>query len=226
MLPYGLGLRLAGFRGVCVLCAVDEIESGFLCAICDAQQAWRTQPVGLDVGGRMLSVQCANYYTGVMKNAIASFKDQENLQTLPYLVHALAKAAEGLSLPDDTLILPMPTTQGRLAERGFYPVGILARYVSALTGFRLYVGVTRPNESVRQRYLDKQSRQSNLSGVFFMETPPKAQSLLLFDDVMTTGSTFKALAETLWQWNNDLTLSGLCLAHGKAEYDAPSVTKA
>ncbi|MDO4427343.1 MAG: hypothetical protein Q4B88_04370 [Moraxella sp.] len=221
MLPYGLGLRLASFRGVCVLCAVDEIESGFLCASCDEKEAWRTEPVRLDVAGRILSVHCANYYTGVMKNAMASFKDQENLHSLPYLVHAIAKAVEALSLPAETLILPMPTTHGRLRERGFYPAGILARYVSALTGFGLYTGVIRTVESVHQRYLDKESRQNNLSGVFFVDTPPQAESLLLFDDVMTTGSTFKELASTLWQFDDGLALSGLCLAHGKAEYDAP-----
>lgn len=192
---------------------------GYLCEECDEYIAWLPAPFVVPVGepDKDLSVQASGYYEGVIKRAIAGFKDNENLQTLPLLVHALAKLADNVAdLPDDTVILPVPTTQGRLVERGFYPVWTLARYLSALTGFAIYEGVVRPHETRHQRGLDRTERLQNLQGVFVLEQLPPSRSVLLFDDVATTGATLGELAKVLWQACPDMSISAVCLAHGNS----------
>ncbi len=248
-MKYRLGLQLTKWRGICVLCRHRPMVIGYLCQACDDEMDWLTEPLVLEVAEKTsLIVQPANYYQGVMAKAIAAFKDSENLQTLPFLVHALTKLAQNLQYLQDTqdknngsdsplsnlshnlshnlsqfndgfddgniAIVPVPTTPHRLVERGFAPVDLLATYLSAMTGFEIYDGVVRPYESDHQRGLGRDERLSNVQGAFVLHYPPPCQTLILFDDVVTTGATLNALAQALLQHNPNLTLYAVCLAHG------------
>lgn len=210
MLPYQAGVILAERLGVCVLCRSAPIEMGLLCQGCDDDMVWL--PPAFEVTDELM-VQSATFYDGAMAGAIGAFKDHERLDALPLLVHAIAKLAE-LVTELDAVILPIPTTHNRLIERGFYPVGILAQYLSQMSGLPLYQGVTRPKEGEHQRYLDKENRLNNLMGAFVLEYPPPSDTVILFDDVSTTGATFAEVAGVLWADDPTLTICGLCLAHG------------
>lgn len=217
-LPYGAGVALAQALSVCVLCQCQPISEGVLCEGCEADIAWLPDPFVIDVNEQEVPVQMASFYTGVVAGAISAFKDKERLDALPFLVHCVAKLADGLANVDDAVILPIPTTDDRLVERGFYPVGILAQYLSAMTGFELYGGVVRVVDGVRQRGLDRQARLSNLSGAFALDYLPDVQTVILFDDVSTTGATFLEVATVLLDANPALTIVAVCLAHGSPDY--------
>lgn len=216
MQPYLLGLTATSIKSVCVLCAINPIFDGFLCQACDESFDWQTKTFSLNNDHDTLQVFFASFYEGITKNALSQFKDHENLQTLPFLYHSLYRLSQSLELPDDTLILPVPTTKGRLSERGFYPVGVLAKYLSALTGFAIYTGVSRPAESQKQRGLDRSQRLTNLTHAFVMDYPPDSRSILIFDDVATTGATFRAVAQAFF--GMDVALTAACIAHGRADF--------
>lgn len=219
---YQTGLALARLSKICQACHVYPVFKGYLCQGCLADTHWLPPKLAikLENGLPKLSVQPATYYDGVMRQAISSFKDYENTLVLPYLVHGLHELAESVAHynPYDTVILPTPTTKGRLSERGFDPVSILAVQLSQLTAFDLYHGVVRRGEQMHQRGLDRQERLSNLTEAFVLEYLPDASCVVLFDDVATTGATLKALATTLLNANPALTVCALCLAHGSPTY--------
>lgn len=227
MLPYRAGLWFYSLFGNCVLCRTNSIAFGYLCKSCDSHMVWLPTPFVVPISSAdVLSVQASGYYEGAMKRAIVAFKDNENLQTLPLLVHALAKLADNLAnLPNDTVIVPVPTTQGRLTERGFYPVLVLARYLSALTGFAIYQGVVRPHETRHQRGLDRAERLNNLQGAFVLEYLPPSQNLLLFDDVATTGATLVEITKALRQACPQAQISAVCLAHGNSWFETHGRTE-
>ncbi len=166
---------------------------------------------------KQLRVQPATYYMPPMNYAITGFKDREDVFGLPYLIHGLSHLSEYLQdLPDDTVILPVPTTNRRLVDRGFSPVHILVQYLSALTGFALYDGVVRVVDGINQRKLDRQARMQNVKSVFKLSYPTQASHIVLFDDVSTTGSTLASMAECIWQQDEDKQIFAVCLAHGHA----------
>lgn len=213
MLPYQAGVFLASKLGVCVLCRSAPIEIGLLCYGCDEDIVWL--PPAFEVADKLM-VQSATFYQGAMAGAIGAFKDHERLDALLFLIHGIAKLAEVVA-ELDAVILPVPTTHNRLKERGFYPVGILAKYLSEMSGLPLYQGVTRSKEGTRQRYLGKEDRLGNLVGAFVLDYPPPSDMVILFDDVSTTGATFAEVAGVLWRDDPNLMIYGLCLAHGSAD---------
>lgn len=215
MLPYQAGLWLKSCLGRCILCRLQPIQVGYLCYDCDNDIDWLPDVFEVATRTATLSIQAASSYNTVMAQAIFAYKEDDKPSALPFLVHALSKLADSLELPEDTLIVPVPTTQGRLIARGFYPVGVLVRYLSALMGFEVYDGVVRCGEQLKQRSLNRADRLTNLTDVFEVIVPPTSRTLLLFDDVSTTGATFVSLADCLWDYDSDLQIAAVCLAHGR-----------
>ena len=167
------------------------------------------------ITGHELIVQHATTYTGAMRRAISSFKDRENLTTLPLFITALAQLAQ--ILPADGVLLPMPTTNTRLKERGFAPVMLLSRYLATLTGLPIYQGLVRVQDTLHQRGLSRLDRLHNVANAFAVAYDSPADKIIIIDDVCTTGSTIKAAAETLYAYYGDeVAVAGVCLAHGHA----------
>ncbi|MDO5652378.1 MAG: hypothetical protein Q4G13_09670 [Moraxella sp.] len=212
-MPYQLGLWRVACSPLCQACLLYPKEIGYLCQPCHDEMNYLPEPLNilLDTGDT-LPIVYATSYTGVMRQAIAGFKDDGNVATLPILLQALRELAD--IMPTDAVILPVPTTHARLRERGFFPVGLLARYLSHFSGLPIYEGVVRHMDSVRQRHLGRAERLHNLDNAFVMSYEPPTDSVILFDDVATTGSTLKSLVQTLYECDTVRDVGAVCLVHG------------
>jgi ComF family protein len=97
------------------------------------------------------------------------------------------------------LVLPMPLSAQRLAERGFNQSLVLAR---ALAADKTVAGLLlKLRDTPAQAALDRQERQRNVKGAFAIE-PLRVQQLrgrdvVLVDDVMTSGASAFAAAQAL-----------------------------
>lgn len=220
MLPYATGLWVKSLLGHCVLCQSRPIDEGYLCANCHQAMDWQVPDFQIDADNHTILVSPCAYYYGIVKKALMGFKDQEKLETLPLLFHALYVKSlefEQKFEQGQAVVLAVPTTNKRLAARGFYPVDILVRYFCYLTGLELYEGVSRQKDGMRQRGLERSERLSNMKDAFVMDYPPPCRHVILFDDVCTTGATLAALAQV---FSSDIEVLAVCLAHG-----SPKVTK-
>jgi ComF family protein len=138
-------------------------------------------------------------YEDRLRLAVQRFKYQGAFTLDRPLGRLLADALEAGgtdSRPD--LLVPVPLHVSRLRQRGYNQSLLLARVLGRLWRlpvlFRLLVR-TRP--TVPQQGLKAVERRRNLKGAFLASRPLAGESVLLVDDVMTTGATARECSRVL-----------------------------
>lgn len=123
--------------------------------------------------------------------------------SLPYLSSGMGAylAAQYFKLewPLPDLIVPMPISRLRKWERGFNQSELMAQALSFYLQRPVKMLLKRRSGDFSQAGMNKEQREDLSADVFsFMEgIDIKDKSLLLIDDVMTTGSSLKCCAEKL-----------------------------
>jgi ComF family protein len=90
-------------------------------------------------------------------------------------------------------IVPVPLHRSREWQRTFNQARLMAEHLSALTGIPVQNYLRRTRNTIPQTFLSGQARRKNLEGAFTVKQGidlPK--SVLLIDDVITTGATLEA----------------------------------
>lgn len=98
------------------------------------------------------------------------------------------------------MLLPVPMTKQKQRARGYNQADLLAKAISRHTGIPNYNHVfCKRKHTAEQHTLSKQQRQENLSNAFQVVQPRfvSGKSILLCDDVLTTGNTLSECARIL-----------------------------
>jgi ComF family protein len=148
-------------------------------------------------------------YAGRLKQAIHALKYDGFRPAARPLAQKLAAAIDALRLemPVDLLVVPVPLHRVKLAQRGFNQARILAQHaIDALGATHPDWKLTLAAESlIRQRATETQAgltprqRRQNLRGAFVVYDADAVagRHILLIDDILTTGATARAAAQTL-----------------------------
>ncbi len=134
-------------------------------------------------------------YSGVLRKAILSLKRHPNTQLGIELSKGLTAVLLRQAWKIDILV-PVPLAPHRLAERGYNQADLLAQPLAAACGLR-YAGscLSRSHETIKQFELGAAQRWQNLLSAFQAEGAELHEaSVLLVDDIMTTGATLNAAA--------------------------------
>jgi len=134
---------------------------------------------------------------------------------LPRIADDLAAAMTGVSLPTDeaSVLVPIPLAPKRLRERGYNQSEALARALARLWRIPVVDVLIRSRETATQTALTPETRLANVAGAFRTSAPaagaltPGCQpgvnrpwtTLVLVDDVFTTGATLAEAARALEQ---------------------------
>jgi ComF family protein len=96
-------------------------------------------------------------------------------------------------------LVPVPVHATRKKTRGFNQAEILARVIGKKLGIPVIPEMlVRNKKTLPQKDLSAAERLKNLSGAFAMgEIPEGIRSVILVDDIYTTGSTIEACARAL-----------------------------
>jgi len=98
----------------------------------------------------------------------------------------------------DTLV-PVPLPSARLRQRGFNQAVVLARWAGRRWDLPIITGGIERRPGLPQVGLSRAARQSNVRGRFKVTRPEwfAGKTILLVDDVYTTGATITALSQRL-----------------------------
>ena len=132
-------------------------------------------------------------YEGAVREALARVKYRNNRSALPLLAAVLVERLREASCGPVDLITWPPTTTGRRRLRGFDQAEHLARAVGRSLGIPVRGCITRrAGQSQTGRSAEERRR-----GPAFEAGPVAGLSVLVVDDVATTGATVAAAARAL-----------------------------
>lgn len=141
------------------------------------------------------ATQAVFRYEFPLDRMIQSLKYAHRLASADFLGQALAK----LPLPfHPEMVLPVPLAPARLMERGFNQALELARPLAHVLGAPLETSrVHRRRDTAPQASLPWKERKQNIRHAFECELDLTGKTVLVVDDVMTTGATLDELARVL-----------------------------
>lgn len=139
-------------------------------------------------------------YRDEMRKSVLRFKYSGRAEYAEFFSRSIAVyAAEKVRLWKPELIVPVPVHPARKRKRGYNQAALIA---GGLAGeFDLPMDeklLIRRKRTKPQMELDREDRRKNISGAFSCakkRTVP--ETVLLIDDILTTGSTLDACAEEL-----------------------------
>lgn len=204
----------------CAVCHIKTLNHDYP-HICNHCYAALNVPIKkcifCDTSGAFLCHFCKQVSPKLQK-IIISFQYNSGIQALiqqlkfslkPYLAKSIAqiiwqKNQDFIAqLPDNTIIIPMPSGRLRVAKRGYNPVSLIATELSRLSNLpAIDHFLLKAAFSVPQVELSRIDRLDNHHNSFwinprFDRSRLPIENILLLDDVITTGRSFEKAAEKL-----------------------------
>jgi ComF family protein len=144
------------------------------------------------------SVRAAFAYEGAARAAVLTLKFRSGRYLVPLMGELLCAELERRPIESD-LVVPVPLAPGRERRRGFNQATLLAERVALALGMPVIADVLKREERSPQSTLSAARRLQNLEGAFSCARPALVQNrrVVLIDDVVTTGATVSACADTL-----------------------------
>ena len=174
----------------CQLCHSDSQTIHSVCQDCWQQLPWAHQTIQR----QEMQFQIACNYAYPMDRLIQLFKYEQKL----HLQNLLAGALLSLDLPKVSAVVPMPISTERLAERGYNQSLLLAKQVAKQMNIPIWQPVIRLKQH-SQKGLSRLERIEDIQSQFQLSTTSKIRyrRVLIIDDVVTTGSSIRALTQKL-----------------------------
>ena len=202
----------------CLTCTEPTEQGASLCADCWADTTFITgavcdvcgTPLPGEADGKIICDSCiscrpawdggraAVVYSGGGRRAVLSLKHGDRLDMARPLAKWMARSGGDL-LKNADVIAPVPLHWRRLLKRRFNQSAELAWQISSMSGTPCIPDLlVRDTFTPSQDGLTREERHKNQQGVFSVHKRRQVpKNVLLIDDVMTTGATLSACAETL-----------------------------
>jgi ComF family protein len=169
-------------------CALCDILGSALCSNCVGDLVVEERAV---TRGHVRGVVATSY--GVQeKKLLHSFKENGQTSLARYLAEPLVPILRSLSdNVNNPLLVPVPSSKENYKKRGFMPTKLLAKRVCKVAGQVCSVAdsLSFRRTVADQSHLDSDSRRENLAGSMMAGARLYGRNIILFDDVVTTGST-------------------------------------
>ncbi|QPC85628.1 ComF family protein [Mesorhizobium sp. NBSH29] len=204
------------FPPVCAGCRRQTSQPGTLCAACWPQLKFLERPwcevmgtpFSHDMGEGFLSAEAianpppfgraraAVSYSGIARQMVQGLKYHDRTDLAPWMARWMLRAGRDL-IADADLVVPVPLHWRRFLSRRFNQSSELARAVARLGTRPFEPGALHRVKGTRQQVgLKKSERDANVKGAFQVpaaaDIKVRGRTILLIDDVYTTGATVRA----------------------------------
>jgi len=138
------------------------------------------------------------HYRGALERVLHAFKFKRH----DWFSEPFADALRDLVVARDDVafdaVVPVPMSRAKLRRRGYNQAELLGRALARRLNLCVDTALLAKRlERLTQSTLAKAARAANVRGAFTASPRTKSKSILLVDDVCTTGETLRACADAL-----------------------------
>ncbi len=178
-------------RGLGCICCDELCRGKLLCDTC--QKALDAMKLPDDAAGDIRSIY---RYDGVARQLVILLKDHCAADAAMVLAPQMADAINAMKLPEDTVLTWVIMPDIRRKKRGIDHGRTLCEAVSSVTGMPVRQLLIRSKNGHTQRGLNRDARLKNIANSIRCEVSIDS-TVVLIDDVLTTGATVSVCAEAL-----------------------------
>lgn len=145
---------------------------------------------------RFEQIICRHPYEGPVRDLVHRLKYRRARHLVGTLVSLIVDDVAALPRPD--VVVPVPLHPARARQRGFNQAALLASAIGDALNVRVdAAALERTRDTPSQVSLPFDQRRANVRGAFAGRGNTRGLTVLLVDDVCTTGSTLDACALAL-----------------------------
>lgn len=186
LICYDCSVNLPRINGeICSKCGRDKKE----CSCKGAQMYFK-------------SIAAPFYFTGNVRKGIHDFKFRKSPDNYEaYSIEMANTVRSRFGSVEFDFITEIPMTTDSIKHRGYNQCALLAKGLGAELGIEYKPDVLyKLYETQKQHLLSLWLRKGNLAGVFEVKDPEsvKGKTILLCDDISTSGETLNECAKMLW----------------------------
>jgi predicted amidophosphoribosyltransferase len=138
-------------------------------------------------------------YGKVATSAINAFKEHGRTA----LIGEFCRLLDGIELPQNAVLVGLPSTASATRKRGFVPAELLADRLARRRSLRSAHALVFSRKIADQARLSREQRASNLAGS--MLSKPLSGPVVLVDDVVTTGASLREAARAMLAAGNQVS---------------------
>jgi len=203
----------------CLGCRTELNGTKHLCTKCLAELPHNKKPVTLKSPEKQYfhDAFAPFKYLDPIVGVILSLKYGSTSEAAEFLAPHMADALQGISsfknprpagtpftkggifCPENTILVPVPLHKNRQSTRGYNQTLLLAKSISKILGFPVSQSLVRPKQTKIHRNMSARQRTENIRDAFAVTGGEEIanKTVILIDDVFTTGATVNECARTL-----------------------------
>lgn len=178
---------------ICLLC---KKEPEVICSLCSMFFVRNGVWVSSTQTAALVGCWAVTEYSSYSKDLVHSLKF--NRLEAAGLAIAKLMTLDCPAFPSSSVVVFIPTANKRIRQRGYDQAKLIACNFAKSKSLPFYTVLSR-NSNLRQVGASRKKRLTQMKHAFTVKNPRKirGKTIILIDDVMTTGSTLNSAAEAL-----------------------------
>jgi ComF family protein len=197
---------------LCASCHKNFVPAGRICPVCEHPNSRGAECSCPQSLSPLSSLVALTWYDRQWRQLLHDLKYRKRRSLARPFGRWLGREIIRQAFCEPDLVVPIPLHRCREKERGFNQSALIGRHTAAVLGVPCRQILSKIRHTQSQTTISRRERRENVRGAFgTVKLPPSGSTILLIDDIYSTGATMKEAAALLRK--SGLTVHGAVIAY-------------